>query len=349
MYIKYMNEKNVNLYVSYWLLLITFIVTIMIFVGGLTRLTDSGLSITKWDLFSGILPPVSPSDWDKYFTLYQQIPEYTLMNFSMTLEEFKVIFWWEYGHRLLGRLIGVLYLIPLIFFTFKKNIKGKNLFFLYFILTLIVIQGVVGWYMVKSGLSERVDVSHYRLALHLVLAFIILILVFWNYLTYRKKEKNEEKAKLSFLIPFIFLILILVQICIGAFVSGMDAGQIYQTWPLMGENFFPNDSNLNDLFSKEAFDTPSLVQFIHRNLAYIIIIYFAYIFYKIYANSEFSYLKNIIKIISIAIFLQTLLGILTIYSGANIYLASMHQVGSIFLVLSSTVMLFKNLKFNPLL
>ena len=170
-----------NKYISYWLLLITFLVGLMIVVGGLTRLTDSGLSITTWSLFSGILPPLSINEWENLFNLYKQIPEYKLLNSSMTIDEFKFIFWWEYIHRLLGRLIGILYIIPLIYFTIKKRIHGKNLFFLYFIFFLIFLQGVIGWYMVKSGLTERTDVSHYRLSLHLTLAFIIFILLYHLY------------------------------------------------------------------------------------------------------------------------------------------------------------------------
>ena len=171
-----MTKKNINIYISYWLLLITFLVALMIFVGGLTRLTDSGLSITRWDLISGILPPLSLNDWEISFSLYKQIPEYKLLNSSMTLEQFKTIYWWEYIHRLLGRFVGLSYLIPLLFFTFKKVIKKNSLISLYLILFLIVFQGFIGWYMVKSGLTERIDVSHYRLSLHLTLAFIIYIL-----------------------------------------------------------------------------------------------------------------------------------------------------------------------------
>ena len=164
--------ENKNNFVLYWLLLITLLVALMIIVGGLTRLTDSGLSITKWDLFVGIIPPLSNSKWEEYFLLYKSIPEFKLINYSMTLEEFKVIFWWEYIHRLLGRLIGLIYLIPLLYFTFKKNINKRSLISFYFIFFLICFQGFLGWYMVTSGLIDRTDVSHYRLSLHLSLAII---------------------------------------------------------------------------------------------------------------------------------------------------------------------------------
>ena len=162
MYITSMFNKNKNLYVANWILLTTLLVAIMIIVGGLTRLTDSGLSITKWDLFSGILPPLNTRDWENYFSLYKQIPEYKLLNFSMTLEEFKIIYWWEFSHRLLGRIVGILYIIPLVYFTISKTISRKSLISLYFIFFLILLQGTIGWYMVKSGLTENTDVSHYR-------------------------------------------------------------------------------------------------------------------------------------------------------------------------------------------
>ena len=183
-----MSKKNINVYISYWLLLITFLVASMIILGGLTRLTGSGLSITRWNLISGILPPLSLNDWEKSFYLYKQIPEYKLINSSMTLEQFKTIYWWEYGHRLLGRFVGLFYLIPLLYFTFKKEIKKNSLISLYLILFLILAQGSIGWYMVKSGLTERTDVSHYRLSLHLILAFVIFILLLWNYLKYKSHQ-----------------------------------------------------------------------------------------------------------------------------------------------------------------
>ena len=341
-----MTTKNKDIYISYWLLLITFFVALMIFVGGLTRLTDSGLSITKWNLISGILPPLSLSDWEKSFSLYKQIPEYKLLNSSMTLAQFKTIYWWEYSHRLLGRFVGLFYLIPLLYFTFKKVIKKNSLISLYLILFLIFFQGFIGWYMVKSGLSERIDVSHYRLALHLTLAFIIFILLLWNYLKYKNQQIFIHNKKLPSYLPISFIFCMLVQICVGAFVSGLDAGQIYQSWPLMNQSYFPDDSNIKDLFSMEAFETPSIVQFIHRNIAYIIILIFGFIAAIIYRNENFIYLRNITLLVFIFLFLQTFLGILTVLSGTQIILASMHQVGSILLITTSLILVFKNSRIN---
>ena len=346
MYINFMTTKNKDIYISYWLLLITFLVALMIFVGGLTRLTDSGLSITRWDLISGILPPLSLNDWEKSFSLYKQIPEYKLLNSSMTLEQFKTIYWWEYIHRLLGRFIGLLYLIPLFYFTFKKEIKRNSLISLYLILFLIFIQGYIGWYMVKSGLTERIDVSHYRLALHLTLAFVIFILLLWNYLKYRNQQIFIHNKKLPSYLPISFIFCILVQICMGAFVSGLDAGQIYQSWPLMNHSYFPDDSDLKDLFSMEVFEMPSIVQFIHRNVAYFIILLFVFIATIIFKDKDFVYLRKITLMIFLFLFLQTFLGILTVLSGAQIIFASMHQIGSIFLITSSLILVFKNSRIN---
>ena len=346
MYINFMTMKNKDIYISYWLLLITFLVALMIFVGGLTRLTDSGLSITRWDLISGILPPLSLNDWEKSFSLYKQIPEYKLINLSMTLEQFKTIYWWEYIHRLLGRFVGLFYLIPLLYFTFKKVIKKNSLISLYLILFLIFIQGFIGWYMVKSGLTERTDVSHYRLSLHLTLAFVIFILLLWNYFKYKNQQIFIRNKKLPSYLLIFFTFCILVQISIGAFVSGLDAGQIYQSWPLMNHGYFPDDSSPKDLFSMKAFDTPSIVQFVHRNVAYFIILLFSFIAIIIFRNKDFIYLRSAVLLVFIFLFLQTLLGILTVLSGAQIIIASMHQIGSILLITTSLILVFKNSRIN---
>ena len=346
MYINFMTKKNINIYISYWLLLITFLVALMIFVGGLTRLTDSGLSITRWDLISGILPPLSLNDCEISFSLYKQIPEYKLLNSSMTLEQFKTIYWWEYIHRLLGRFVGLFYLIPLLFFTFKKVIKKNSLISLYLILFLIFFQGFIGWYMVKSGLTEGIDVSHYRLSLHLTLAFIIYILLLWNYLKYKNQQIFTYNKKLPSYLPILFIFCILVQICVGGLMSGLDAGKLYQSWPLMNQSYFPDDSSINDLFSMEAFETPSIVQFIHRNIAYFIILLFSFITIRIYRNENFIYLRNVTLLVFIILFLQTFLGILTVLSGAQIILASMHQIGSILLITASLILVFKNSRIN---
>jgi cytochrome c oxidase assembly protein subunit 15 len=339
-------EQNKYIYVSYWLLLITFLVFLMIIVGGLTRLTDSGLSITRWDLISGILPPLSLKEWGNSFLLYQQIPEFKLLNSSMTLDEFKKIYWWEYAHRLLGRIIGISYIFPLFYFTYKKFLQRKTFVSLYTILIFILLQGFIGWYMVRSGLTERTDVSHYRLSLHLSLAFIIYMMLLWNYLKYKSQQVLNTKKRLPLYLTLFFMLSLLIQISIGAFVSGLDAGQIYQSWPLMNQSYFPDDSNIRDLFSFEAFNTPSLVQFIHRNVSYFIVLLFIFIFVTVFKNNHFFYLRKNVLYVFLFIFIQIFLGILTVISGAHIVLASMHQIGSIFLITASLILVFKNSKIS---
>ena len=333
----YTVKAKINNQLSLWLITMFIIISIMIVVGGLTRLTDSGLSITEWQLFSGLFPPLNQNDWTLYFNLYKEIPEFKLQNFNMTLQEFKVIFWWEWAHRFLGRLIGLCFLIPLVYFSFK--IKISKILDLYFIFFLICFQGFIGWYMVSSGLVDRVDVSHFRLSVHLLIAFLILSLIFWKYLKYQ--NYNQVADGINSIIPFIFLVLILIQIVIGAFVSGMDAGKIYNSWPLMGNNYFPDDNNLENLFKLSAFSDPSLVQFIHRNLAYIIGLFYLMIFFKVYKN-KITKLYRSVNILGFFIILQIILGIFTIILGAHIYIAAAHQVSSIFLVTSSIYFFFIN-------
>ncbi len=337
----YTVNTKINNQLSIWLFTMFWIISIMIVVGGLTRLTDSGLSITKWQLFSGILPPLNQNDWILYFNLYKEIPEFKLQNYNMNIQEFKIIFWWEWAHRLLGRLIGIGFLIPLIYFSFK--IKPSKLLNLYLIFFLICFQGFVGWYMVSSGLVDRVDVSHFRLSIHLIIAFVILSLIYWNYLKINNNNKNTQK--INAIIPFLFIILIFLQIILGGFVSGMDAGKIYNSWPLMGKTFFPNDNELISLFKLSAFNDPSLVQFMHRNLGYIIVITYLLIFYKIYINKMYDLYRSI-NILGCFILLQIILGIFTVLYGAEIYIASMHQISSIFLVSSSVYFFYINTRFN---
>jgi cytochrome c oxidase assembly protein subunit 15 len=329
------NEKKISLLFLNWLFLCLLLVFLIIIVGGLTRLTNSGLSITEWELFKGILPPSNSASWNFYFDQYKKIPQYKLLNYDMTLEEFKIIFYWEYFHRIIARFIGLFFLIPLIYFYFSKKIKKKHIKTCLLILSLIFIQGIIGWYMVKSGLINNTTVSHYRLSVHLSLAIIIISTIFW---LIRNLISNKIKKffPLNYNnIPFqILILLIFLQIVMGAFVSGLDAGQIYQTWPMMGNNYLPNDITINRLVHVLEFDNHSLVQFYHRNLAYIIILYSLFLTIFIYKR-KISDLFNPLKILLIFLFLQVVLGIYTLISGLNIYLASMHQITSVLLVFSA--------------
>ena len=339
----YIENNIIKNRISIWLIFMFFLIVLMITVGGLTRLTDSGLSITKWELFYGTFPPLNEKQWIYYFEQYKLIPEYQLQNFSMTLDEFKFIFWWEWAHRFLGRLIGIAFLIPLIYFTLKLSLKKLLNFYLIFFL--ICFQGFIGWYMVSSGLINRVDVSHFRLSLHLIVAFFILSLILWNYL--KINIKDNGKLKLNIFFPLTFLVLIFLQIIIGAFVSGMDAGLIYNSWPLMGNTYFPNDNEFINLFNITVFSNASLVQFVHRNLAYLILAFYFLMLFRVHKlKIESSFFA--INLLGFFLLLQVILGILTLLNGVHILLASMHQISSIFLVSASIYFLYLNKKINSL-
>ena len=328
----------------YWLSLSLILVFIIIIVGGLTRLTNSGLSITEWELFSGILPPLNQSQWINYFDAYKNIPQFRILNPDMSLNEFKVIFYWEYFHRVLARTIGIFFLIPLIYFYFTKKIDKYFMNKSLIVFSLIVLQGFVGWYMVMSGLVNDVTVSHYRLSIHLSLALIIISMIFWMMANIKNRTFKTFFSFSKKNLPYLILIIIIFfQIIMGAFVSGLDAGLLHQTWPLMGNNFFPDDIILIDLMNLLNFNEHSLVQFYHRNLAYLISVYIIlfsiYIFRKKLVN-----LYKPLKILIFALVLQILLGIFTLLSGLNIYLASAHQIISVVLVFSSINLYYCHIK-----
>ena len=331
----YSQNSHLNFQLKVWLFTLIVLVILIILVGGLTRLTDSGLSITTWELFVGFIPPLTNDKWIDYFNLYKTIPEFNEQNYNMTLNEFKVIFWWEWGHRQLGRLIGLTVLLPLIFFSIKNGFwifKKYGLIFL-----LVCFQGFIGWYMVSSGLIDRVDVSHYRLSLHLVTAFIILSVIFWKFLKLTKIKTIYASINTN-LVKF-FLFLLFLQLIIGAFVSGMDAGKVYNTWPMMGSSYFPDDSQFIEFLNLKVFDNPSIVQFIHRNLAYLIVgIYIYILLFTIVGKNEV--LRKPIIVIGVSLFLQVVLGIFTILSGVKIFYASLHQINSILIILSTLYFLY---------
>ena len=328
-------NNNLNYQLKFWLLSLLFLVILIILIGGLTRLTDSGLSITTWELFVGLIPPLTNDKWIEYFNLYKTIPEYSEQNFNMTLNEFKVIFWWEWAHRQIGRLIGLTVLLPLIYFTIKNGFWVLKKYGI--ILILICLQGFFGWYMVSSGLIDRIDVSHYRLSVHLVTAFLILSIIFWKFLELTDIRINNTSFSLNIMKFFIFLIFI--QLIIGAFVSGMDAGTVYNTWPLMGSSYFPDDSKFIELMNINVFDNPSIVQFVHRNLAYLIVIIYIYLLILVFRDTNKIFRKPIL-IIGLSLLLQVILGVVTLLSGVKIVYASLHQINSIFIILSSLYFLY---------
>ena len=333
----FVNTDQYTKFVRIWLISLIILIILIVAVGGLTRLTDSGLSITSWELFTGLLPPFTSEKWNFYFNEYKKIPEYQILNFNMTLEEFKVIFYWEWGHRILARFIGLFSLIPLviIFLYFKKNFFFQKKYYLIFFL--ICFQGFIGWFMVSSGLIENTDVSHYRLALHLSLAFIILSLTYWYLLENLNIKKYNKKINSKFL--SLFLLILSVQIILGAFLAGLDGGLIYNTWPDMNGKFIPTDIDKNDLIKISSTDNATVIQFYHRMIAYLLIIFL------IILNCLFYVKKipnNSINILNIAIIIQILLGIITLITGVKIEYASIHQLGSVLVLLSFLFIYYKN-------
>jgi cytochrome c oxidase assembly protein subunit 15 len=324
-------------FVEIWLYSMFILVFLIVAVGGLTRLTDSGLSITEWELFKGILPPLTDSKWLFYFDEYKKIPEYVEINYNMTLSEFKVIYYWEYGHRILARLIGLFSIIPMIYLFFKFKKERKNIFKYSVIFILICVQGFVGWFMVSSGLIENTDVSHYRLALHLSLALTILSIIFWFIMETIKISPFKKKFNNSFL--NFFFILIILQIVLGAFLAGMDGGLIYNSWPDMNGNFLPNDISNIDLFLYSSLDNPSVVQFYHRFTAYLLFISLLFLNYYTY-RTKIDFKP--VLILNIAIFVQIVLGIVTLITGVKITYASLHQLGSVFVLTSFLYIKYKN-------
>jgi heme a synthase len=333
----FVNSDNYIKYLKLWLITLFLLIILMVAVGGLTRLTDSGLSITAWELFTGLLPPLNINEWNIYFSEYKKIPEYQNINYGMTLSEFKVIFYWEFTHRLLARLVGLFSLIPLIIFSLRfKNAKHYSNKY-YWIFLLVCLQGFIGWYMVSSGLIQNNDVSHFRLSIHLSLALFILCLIFWFILDVFKIEKFKEKIP-NLLLLFI-LKLIIIQIILGAFLSGLDGGLIYNSWPDMNGTFFPNDVKLKDLINSQLLNNPSIVQFLHRSTAYLVL-FFIMILNFLYIKKEY-YFKNIL-FFDASILIQIFLGIVTLISGVEIKYASLHQLGSILVLSSYILILYKN-------
>ena len=333
----FVNSDNYIKYLKLWLITLFLLIIIMVGVGGLTRLTDSGLSITAWELFTGILPPLNINEWNFYFSEYKKIPEFQNINYNMTLDQFKIIFYWEYIHRLLARFVGLFSIIPLLFFSFKfrNNQFYSNKYYIIFLL--VCLQGFIGWYMVSSGLMENNDVSHFRLSVHLTLALFIKCLIFWFILDLFNTKKF--KIRISNLLLFFILLLIILQIVLGAFLSGLDGGLIYNSWPDMNGDFFPNDVVMNDYLSSQSFYNPSIIQFFHRLTAYILLFFIILLNYQ-FIKKGLNYTN--ILFFDFAILLQFFLGIITLISGAEIKYASLHQLGSIIVLSSYLLILYKN-------
>ncbi|WP_066701568.1 heme A synthase [Celeribacter ethanolicus] len=317
-----------------WLIVIFALVMAMIAVGGLTRLTDSGLSITEWKPVMGALPPMTAADWQVAFEKYQQTPEYRLQNEGMTLSEFKPLFLWEWGHRNLGRVIGLVWFLGYVRFAVAKKVPTGWHKRLIFIGALGGLQGAIGWWMVSSGLTgDRLDVASYRLAIHLGLAFIILGFIAWYVFLLGRTEpelmqaRRAKDAKLfgmsTGMLHFAFL-----QILLGALVAGIDAGRGYTDWPLMGGQVLPPDPFYIEPLWRNFFENPALVQFLHRMAGYLLFIYGIVTWLKGRKSANRA-TASAFTLMAAVLFLQVILGITTLVHGAPLALGLAHQVGAV--------------------
>lgn len=325
--------------VRYWLVAIFLLVAAMILVGGLTRLTDSGLSITEWKPLTGALPPLNAADWQAEFARYQASPEYLLQNSQMTLEGFKSIFWWEWGHRQLGRTIGMVWAVGFVFFWATRRIPVGWTRRLLALGALGGLQGLIGWWMVSSGLSGRmVDVASYRLATHLGIAFVILGLTGWYILSLARPEgwllqaRRSQEPKLFSLATGLMHAAFL-QILLGALVAGIDAGRAFPTWPLMGESFFPADAFYvpeGGSIWRAFFENPGLVQFLHRMVGYLTFAFGVVVWLK-GRQSVHPKTRAAFNALAGMLLVQVVLGIVAVLHAAPLHLGLAHQAGAIVL------------------
>jgi cytochrome c oxidase assembly protein subunit 15 len=306
-----------------WLASGCLMIFIMVIVGGITRLTGSGLSITEWKVVTGTIPPLSEAAWHAEFEKYKQIPQYKLINAHFTLDDFKSIYWWEYIHRLIGRLIGLVFIIPFIYFYIKKRISKELMPQLLIMFLLGALQGFIGWYMVSSGLTENTRVSHLRLALHLAAAFVTFGYIYFVLLKEYNKGKLKHKVKSFF--PFILLMLIFIQIIYGAFVAGLQAGYVYNTWPMMGEEWIAE--SVTFAYNKEGMSSLvnniATVQFIHRNLAYLIAV--ASVFWWLKARKGNEWQARTANMLMTIVLIQAVIGIFTLLSHVPVWMGVLHQ------------------------
>ena len=334
--------KKDNKKVIYWLLLGCALIFIMVVVGGITRLTHSGLSISNYKLISGTLPPMNEVAWQEAFEVYQQYPEYQKINSQFTLEDFKEIYFWEWIHRVIGRFIGIVFLLPFLYFLLKKQLTRSTIKKCILLLCLGGFQGFLGWYMVKSGLIDNPDVSHYRLAMHLTTAFITFAYTLWVALDLWYPVKNEIKKGFRNLIRW-GLALLLIQIIWGAFVAGLDAGFIHNHWPLMSDGQLIHDTVTIEQTPvwKNFIEGKSGVQFVHRYLAYIVVAIIVLIGFRSRKMSLTLPQKKGIQLLVALVLLQFLLGVFTLLLNVPVWLGVLHQVVAFFLLAAMTFTLHR--------
>ncbi|HEV7345606.1 MAG TPA: COX15/CtaA family protein [Devosia sp.] len=311
--------------VRIWLYAMAAFVLLMVVVGGITRLTESGLSITSWKPLSGTIPPLDDAQWQAEFEAYKQIPQYQVNNSWMSLDDFKYIYFWEYLHRLLGRVLGVLFAIPFVIFLLQKRVTTQLAWPLFGLFVLGGFQGALGWWMVSSGLTELTSVSQYRLAAHLTAASLLFIALVY---VPRSLEPGRVAGRITSGDPglaVILLLLIVFQIGAGAFVAGIDAGMGYNTWPLMDGAIIPSGLGSMQPLWRNLFENALTVQFIHRGFAYLIVAYLAFMLWRQHRAGGFAGVHGWLPRIAGLVLLQVVLGIATLLSAVPISLAVGHQ------------------------
>ena len=331
-----------NKKVIYWLLTGCTLIFIMVIVGGITRLTHSGLSISNYKLISGTIPPTNALQWNEAFDLYKQYPEYQKLNYNMTIDEFKDIYFWEWIHRVIGRFIGLVFVIPFVYFLVRKQLTKSTIKKCLILLAMGGFQGFLGWFMVKSGLVDKPDVSHYRLAMHLTTAFLTFAYTFWVALDLIFPSKKQVNTSFRNLIR-VGLVILVVQIIWGAFVAGLDAGWIHNHWPLMndGELIHQSVTTEQEPLWRNFIEGKSGVQFVHRYLAYIVVGIIGFIWFKARKNKTTMLQQKGINLLLILVGVQFVLGVLTLVLFVPVWLGVLHQVTAFFLLATMTFTLHR--------
>ena len=329
-----MNKKDKPVVI--WLLTGCLLIFVMVVVGGITRLTNSGLSMVDWKLIMGMLPPMSESEWLITFEKYKQFPEYQQVNFMFTLSEFKSIFFWEYFHRMIGRFIGMVFIIPFFIFLIKKRLSKKVIWQSVGLLLMGAFQGYLGWWMVSSGLNKDPDVSHYRLAIHLITAFLTFAFTFWVALgiIYPASLNQNYKKPRNLLIGL--LIIVIIQIIYGAFVAGLNAGFVMNTYPKMGDQWINDSVTSMQPIWLNFIDGIGGVQFVHRIMAHVVIALIIYILIISVKFSLSTLQRKSLYALIIVVSIQFMLGVFTLLFAVPIVLGVLHQVGA-FLLLATVV------------
>jgi len=318
--------------VGLWLLSVAAVILAMITVGGLTRLTGSGLSITEWDPIMGVVPPISDSAWHEAFAKYQRIPQYIHENQGMTLDAFKSIFWWEWAHRVLGRVLGVVFFVPFIIFAGIGAIRRSAWPRMLLLFALGGLQGFVGWWMVESGLETRVSVSQYRLAIHLGVALLLLVAILWTALEYLRRPQATARPSAFWQWPLAIAVLVYLQMLLGSLVAGLHAGLIYNSWPLMDGRVVPEDAMAQSPWWLNFFENPGTAQFDHRIGAYLVVLAVIALWWRERTLKLGGYARRSGNALLHVTLFQLVLGIATLLLQAPEFLAALHQLAAALLL-----------------